>query len=124
MADPTGEFFEELGRRAHEPLLEKTTGSVRFDLKDGRRTERWLVEIRKGDLAVSRRNAAADCVISSDKAVFDGVAGGRTNATAALLRGAIGVEGDVRVLVAFQRLLPGPPRTRRRRLHTSARSRA
>ena len=29
---------------------------------------------------------------------------------AAMLRGAIGVEGDVRLLVLFQRLFPGPPR--------------
>jgi len=113
MADPTGEFFDELGRRGHEPLLEKATGTVRFDLRDGKTTDRWLVAITKGDLAVSRRNTRADCVVSTDKALFDGVASGKTNAMAALLRGAMGVEGDVRLLVAFQRLFPGPSRRRR-----------
>jgi len=121
MADPTGEFFDELGRRGHEPLLEKATGTVRFDVKDGKRTDRWLVAITKGDLAVSRRNTGADCVVSTDRALFDGVASGRRNAMAALLRGEMGVEGDVRLLVAFQRLFPGPPRARRRS-RTRARS--
>ena len=40
------------------------------------------------------------------------------NAMAALLRGAMGVEGDVELLVLFQRLFPGPPRSRSRR-HTA-----
>jgi len=107
MADPTTEFFEELGRRGHEPLLEKATGNVRFDLSDGKKTDRWLVAVTRGDLAVSRRHVRADCVVSADRALFDGVASGKTNAMAALLRGAMAVEGDVRLLVAFQRLFPG-----------------
>ena len=80
MADSTAQFFDELGRRGHEPLLEKTSGTIRVDLKDGKKTERWLVAITKGDLAVSRQNAAADCVISADRALFDGIASGKTNA--------------------------------------------
>jgi len=124
MADPTAEFFEALGRRAHEPLLEKTSGTIRVDLKDGKKTEHWLLAIAKGDLAVSRQNAAADCVISTDRAVFDKIASGRANAVAAMLRGAIGVEGDVPLLVSFQRLLPGPPRARRRPPRTTAGTRA
>jgi hypothetical protein len=43
MTDSTAEFFHELDRRRHEPLLEKATGSVRFDLADGGRIDRWLV---------------------------------------------------------------------------------
>ncbi len=124
MADSTAQFFDELGRRGHEPLLEKTSGTIRVDLKDGKKTERWLVAITKGDLAVSRQSAAADCVISADRALFDGIASGKKNAVAAMLRGAIAVEGDVPLLVSFQRLLPGPPRARRRRSRTTARSHA
>jgi hypothetical protein len=32
MTDSTAEFFQELGRRGYEPLLEKGTGTIRFDL--------------------------------------------------------------------------------------------
>jgi putative sterol carrier protein len=115
MGDSTAEFFDELTRRGHEPLLEKTSGTIRVDLRDGKKTERWLITIRKGALAVTRQNAPVDCVISADRALFDEIASGKTNAVAAMLRGAIGVEGDVPLLVSFQRLLPGPPRARRRR---------
>ena len=46
--DPTTEFFQELEARGHEPGLEKVTGTLRFDLRNGKRTARWLVAIEKG----------------------------------------------------------------------------
>ena len=119
MTDASAKFFDALVERGHEPLLEKAKGTVRFDLKDGKKTDRWLVTILKGDIAVSRQHRRADSVVSADKELFDGVASGRTNFMAALLRGAMSVEGDVRLLVLFQRLFPGPPRSRRRR-HSAA----
>jgi putative sterol carrier protein len=115
MMDATTEFFDALVERGHEPLLEKATGTVRFDLRDGKKTDRWHVTVVKGDLAVSRQNRRAESVVSADKALFDGVASGRTNAMAAMLRGAMSVEGDVQLLVLFQRLFPGPARSRKRR---------
>jgi len=113
MADATAAFFGELGGRGHEPVLHTVSGTLRFDLRDGRRVERWLVELKKGDVGVSHRNVGADCVVSADRALFEGVASGKTNVMAALLRGEMGVEGDVKLLVLFQRLFPGPPRVRR-----------
>jgi putative sterol carrier protein len=115
MADPTAEFFNALAERKHEPRLQKASGTVRFDLRDGRRTERWFVAVSKGDVSVSHKNIRADCVITADRALFDRIASGKANATAALLRGAMNVEGDVQLLVPFQRLFPGPSRSRKRR---------
>ena len=66
MADATAEFFDALVERGHEPLLENATGTVRFDLNEGKKTDRWLVTVTKGDLAVSRQNLRADCVVSAD----------------------------------------------------------
>jgi putative sterol carrier protein len=106
--DPTKEFFEELGRRGHEPLLRKATGSARFDLVAGGRTERWLLTIDKGDIRVSRRNAAADCVLRADRASFDRAVTGELNVMAAVLRGEVAVGGDPRLLVLLQRLFPRP----------------
>ena len=114
MTDRTAEFFGELGQRGHEPLLEKATGTVRVDLADGERTDRWLVSLRKGDVVVSRRNAAADCILRADKTLFDGMVSGDVNAIAAVLRGALTLEGDVGLLVLFQRLFPGPREGRRK----------
>ena len=108
VSDPTADFFAELGQRKHEPLLVKATGTVRLDVLDGKKTERWFVAIDKGDLTVSRKPSTADTTLRAQKALFDGVASGQVNAVAAVLRGEIAVDGDWRLLVLFQRLFPGP----------------
>ena len=114
-SDSIAEFFAELGRRGHEPLLEKARGSARFDVADGRRTERWLVTIDKGDLRVSRRNAAADCIVRVDRSSFERAVAGKLNLMAAVLRGEVGIGGDERLIVLLRRLFLKPPRRRRAR---------
>ena len=108
VADATGDFFAELGRRGHEPLLQKLTGTFRFDVTGGR-DEHWFVDVRKGDVTVSRRTVEADCSVRSDRDVFDAIVAGEANALAATLRGAVVIDGDIGLLAGFQRLFPGPP---------------
>jgi predicted lipid carrier protein YhbT len=113
-ADGISNFFKELDGREHEPLLAKVTGTVRFDLTEGGRTDRWLVAVNKGAIAVSHQGGAADCVIRADRALFGRLCRGEENAMAAVLRGALVCSGDVELLFAIQRLVPGPPRERQR----------
>jgi putative sterol carrier protein len=113
LMEATTAFFHELGTRGHEPLLEKATGTIRFELTNGRRKARWLVTVAKGDVTVSHRNARADCVIRVDHGLFDQIVTGEENAMAAMLRGAVSVEGRPELLVLFQRLFPAPPRSRK-----------
>jgi hypothetical protein len=121
MVDPTEAFFDELSRRGYEPLMEKITGTVRFEVGHGRQAACWLVTIGDGDIDVARRSAEADpaveadpvaagCVLVADRPLFDGIACGRLNAMAAMLRGAMCVDGDPELLVLVQRLFPAPPR--------------
>ncbi len=112
MADPTTDFFEGLSRRGHEPLLEKVTGTVRFDITHGKRTEHRLVAIKKGDVQVSTDNGSADCVIGADRTLLNAIVQGEVNGVAALLRGTLAVEGDPQLLTVFQRIFPGPKSTR------------
>jgi putative sterol carrier protein len=112
MTDATTEFFQGLEARGHESALEKATGTLRFDISDGgERPTRWSVAIERGDVTVSHRNTKADCVVRADHALFDGIARGEVNPIAAVLRGAIAAEGDLGLLVSFQRLFPSPPRS-------------
>jgi putative sterol carrier protein len=112
MTDATTEFFTELGKREHEELLNKVTARLRFDLVRDKKTARWLVDVKRGNVAVSRGNGEADVVIRADRELFDRVATGELNAMAAVLRGEVELEGDWKVLVAFQRLFPSPPASR------------
>ena len=112
MTDSSAAFFRELGGRGHEPLLGSATGVVRFDLVNGKRTDRWLVTLDRGNVSVSRKNAAADCIVRAKKTLFDAMAVGDVNALAAYLRGELALEGDPELLVLIQRVFPGPATTR------------
>ncbi len=108
MADATGDFFADLSKRGQEPLLSKVRATVRFDIVDGGRTDRWLLAIKDGALDVSRGDDEADCIIRANKADFDLVAGGHRNPMATALRGAMTMEGNPRLLIRVQRLFPAP----------------
>jgi putative sterol carrier protein len=108
MTDPTAAFFEDLQQREHEPLLAHKQGSIRVELADNGRTERWLVAFDDGSITVSHRNRAADATLRADKTLFDQIVRGDANAMAALLRGAISIDGDWNLLILFQRLFPSP----------------
>jgi ubiquinone biosynthesis protein UbiJ len=107
------EFFEELGRRGHQPLLAKVAGRVRFDLVEGGRPDRWLVAVDKGHTTVEHEGGPADCAIRADRALFERLCRGERNAMAAVLRGELACSGDVELLFAIQRIFPGPPGARR-----------
>ena len=102
------EFFDELAQREYQPLLEKASGAARFEVVDGKQTQRWLVQIDKGHIRVSRRNTRADTTARASKASFERAAAGQLNLMAAVLRGEIAVSGDPRMLVGLQRLFPRP----------------
>jgi putative sterol carrier protein len=103
MAEPTKRFFAALANE-QQPLLRTTSGTMRCDLEDGERTEYWYVTIKKGDVTVSHKRAAADCVVSTDLATFEAILRGEMNAMAAVLRGLVSIQGRVRLVVALQAL--------------------
>ena len=105
-------FLEELGRHDNVPLLAKVSGRIRFDLVDGSDIDPWLITIEEGVVTVSHEAGAADCSIRGEKSVFDKLATGRANTMSAVLRGALSCTGDVDLVVAIQRIFPGPPRER------------
>ncbi|MEV0723350.1 SCP2 sterol-binding domain-containing protein [Micromonospora purpureochromogenes] len=108
MSNPTASFFEALGRRGHEPLLEEATGAIRFDLDHEQGVDHWFVMIDRGDVRVSRDEGEADCVLHSTRANFDRIVDGTTNIYSAWVRNDIRVEGDLRPAALIQRIMPGP----------------
>jgi ubiquinone biosynthesis protein UbiJ len=108
MADPTPRFMGLLGHRTHIPSLESTSGTIRFDLQQGQDLAHWYVRITKGDVDVYQSDDEADCIVSGEASVLAAVASGRMNAMAAVLRGAIQVQGKAILIGQLQRLFPGP----------------
>lgn len=108
MADATEAFFAKLDARGQEPMLRRTTATIRIDLTGGQRIEHWFISIKRGDLGISRSDGPADLVFSTDGAVFDELAAGRLNPMAATLRGLIRYEGDPSLMVRLQRVFPAP----------------
>jgi putative sterol carrier protein len=106
----TTAFFDALSRQPSQPLLERATGTLRFDLERPDGDERWLVRLDRGRAHVERADAEAnaDAVVRGPGELFDRIAMGQANATAAVLRGALTVEGALDLVVLFQRLFPSP----------------
>jgi putative sterol carrier protein len=111
MSDATAAFFADLGQRSHEPLLGRAAGTICFELMDGDQVDRWTVAVDRGDVSVAHAgyDGEPECVVRAPKALFGDLARGKANATAAALRGAIAVEGDMELLILLQRVFPGPP---------------
>jgi putative sterol carrier protein len=106
----TDRFFQTLADRKHEELLEKVSGTLRFDLSHDEQTDHWMVTVKNGDVAVSRDDSDADSIVRMPKDLFDQLVVGRVNAFTALLRGQAAAKGNLELPVLLQRLLPGPPR--------------
>jgi hypothetical protein len=109
MSDPTSTFFADLAARGHVPMLGGTSGTLRFDLEHGKRVDHWYVTIHRGDVSVTRDRGDADCVVAGSRELFDRMASGTANSMAAALRGLVKPAGDLRLIIQFQRLFPGPP---------------
>jgi predicted lipid carrier protein YhbT len=124
MTDATAKFFGDLGQRGDDPRLRKATGTLRFDIVHNDEIEHWMVAADHGDVKVSHPDGPedSDCVVRTDKALFEGITRGEENATAAMLRGALWVEGDLELLWLFQRLLTGAPTASEAREASAGRS--
>jgi putative sterol carrier protein len=110
VSDVISDFFGALAERKHEPLLRNANGSLRYDIANGSAGgEHWHIAVTKGDVVVTRANEPADCVMRVPRDVFARMATGEENAVAAVLRGAVKLEGNWELLVLFQRIFPGPP---------------
>jgi hypothetical protein len=48
VTNATTRFFEGLEARGHEPRLEKVRASLRFDLENGKKRNRWHVAVARG----------------------------------------------------------------------------
>jgi putative sterol carrier protein len=107
--DPVEEFFSELARRKHEPLLAEASGAVRFDLESDHRIDRWVLVVEHGDISVSTDGREADTVVYASKALFARVVAGAESIYAAWVRNAIKVDGNLRLAFLIRRVIRGQP---------------
>ncbi len=107
MGEPTRDFFTKLAEQ-HQPPLGALTGVMRFDLTDGERTEHWYLAIRRGNVTVSHKGPEPDCTVSTELATFEAIVTGKMNAMAAILRGAVEVQGRFALLTVVQRFFAAP----------------
>jgi putative sterol carrier protein len=114
--EPTEAYFERLAASRHQPLLNRVTGTLRFDIEqsDGRH-HRWYVTIDHGELMVRRDEAGqeagaapapADCTVSAREDEFLRILSGQDSYAAALVRGAVTVKGDYTMAQNIRRFSP------------------
>ncbi|GGK42058.1 hypothetical protein GCM10010124_38560 [Pilimelia terevasa] len=98
---------QELSRRRLEPAPGGPGPTVKFVIP-GPGGCSWLVRADCGQGERPPRDGP-DCVVTATEPVLRALLTGRANTLAAVLRGEVAVSGDLDVLVALQRLFPGPP---------------
>jgi ubiquinone biosynthesis protein UbiJ len=108
VSDPTAAFFDGLRQNGYQPALARRSGTVRIDVDDEGRRERWFIAIDDGTVKISKRNQAADATVRLEKPLLDRILSGKANAVTAMLRGEVAVDGDWNLLIVFQRLFPSP----------------
>src|SRR5258706_16461018 len=108
MASPSDAFFDDLAQRGHVPLLDNEHGRLRVELADGAGIRNWTITFDHGDVTVSSEDIDVDGVIRADRSLFDRAAQGEENLMTARLRGDLGLDGSLDLIVQFSRLLPGP----------------
>jgi hypothetical protein len=108
-SDATTEFFEALSTRGHEPQLGHTSGSIGFEIDDGKSSEFWRVDIKKGDVTVSHKRGETAAWVRASRDCTERIVEGRENVITSMLREVIHVGGDLGLLIQFQKLFPGPP---------------
>ena len=106
MREATTRFFDDLAGRGHEALLDRTTTTVRFEIRDGDRVDRRLLRIDDGDLSLAEDDAQAHCTLRATADTFDRLVTGHRNPMAAALAGEVEIEGETRLLIRIQRLFP------------------
>jgi hypothetical protein len=104
----TADFFDQLGRRGHEPGLEEMDGTIRFDLRHEHGIDHWYVVVKHGDVRVTREASPADCVLHSDLSTFDQIVTGKLPALPAWFRHLYWMDGNAALVRAFNYIYPGP----------------
>ena len=108
-ADPVTRFFTALDEPGHLAIFEGHSATLRLDVLDGKKVERWHISITSGDVAVTHSASPADATVRIDRPYLEAMVTGRLNAQAGFLRGLFTCEGSAGALMMFQRCLPGPP---------------
>jgi hypothetical protein len=107
--DRTAEYFAGPARQRTHLLPRGFSATIRLDLCRPDRMTHWYLTLSEGGISVSSDGEReADCVISADGAVFDGIVAG-DDATTATLRNELTYHGSPSIMIYFERLLPGPP---------------
>ncbi len=109
--DTPRQYFDQLAKQGKSPHLVNAIGTCEFDI-EGAGT--WRVEFNRGNLSVAEKQPAdrsqAGAYLHMTKADFVRLARGEghENGITALLRGALKVEGDIRIAQYVQAILPVP----------------
>jgi hypothetical protein len=104
--DIVATFFSDLAARGHEPLLHMAGGTLAFALTSGDRAQHWTVSMSGGTVGVVRGRRRADCTVRVSRELFTRLLVGALDPWTAYLRDEYQIEGEIGLMVAFQRLLP------------------
>jgi hypothetical protein len=114
--DRIAEFFAELDRRGHDPLLDRVNCTGRVEITDDGRLDQWLVSIKGGYISVAHGGGDSDWVMRAERDAFVRVIHGDAGSLAAIVRGTLELTmlDDSQRFGLLTRIFAGHPETRQR----------
>src|SRR5262245_33863311 len=113
--DRVDEFFDELSRRGHDPLLDRLEGTGRFEGCGGGQVEQWLGAGKGGYVNGTRGGGNADWVMRAERSDFARLINGEVGTLSAFIRGTLQltIQGKGQRIGLISRVFAGAPEARR-----------
>ncbi|RIV29825.1 glycogen debranching N-terminal domain-containing protein [Micromonospora radicis] len=109
MVERLNGFFSDLTTSSVGRLPTTPTGLLRFDFVAAEcETTTWFVRLDNGRASARRDGDRADCRVEMRPDAFERLLAGDDQIVAMLFRGVVSIEGELALLLLFQRLLPLP----------------
>ncbi|GIJ13153.1 SCP2 sterol-binding domain-containing protein [Micromonospora andamanensis] len=92
--------------RRFDTLPGSLTATIRLDIHTTQGVDKWFLLINKGIVQSSKESTHPDLVMCAPQQLFDDFTCGNSRVMPALFRNAMQIEGDLRLLTIFDRILP------------------
>merc|ERR1719253_1407989 len=101
--------FADLAKSVNADIVKKAKCIYRFDIKDGKTTKSWVVNLKSGNGSVTEGAGKADCTLIMADTDFVKLMGGKLNPQSAFMSGKLKIKGNMMLAMKLKVLMKAKP---------------